>query len=97
LILNRSRWGTGLFAITGDTGSDKSTILDALCLALYGVHPRFATQHQDVLSDPGGSRSSVTDGGTILRRDAGNGYTAVEFIGQDDRRYRSRWEARRAK
>jgi exonuclease SbcC len=31
--------GTGLFAITGETGSGKSTILDALCLALYGRYP----------------------------------------------------------
>lgn len=30
----------GLFAITGPTGSGKSTILDALCLALYGQTPR---------------------------------------------------------
>ena len=30
-----------LFAITGDTGSGKSTILDAVCLALYNRAPRY--------------------------------------------------------
>lgn len=30
----------GIFAITGPTGSGKSTILDAVCLALYGRTPR---------------------------------------------------------
>ncbi len=30
----------GIFAITGPTGSGKSTILDAVCLALYGATPR---------------------------------------------------------
>lgn len=31
---------SGIFAITGDTGSGKSTILDCICLALYGLTPR---------------------------------------------------------
>lgn len=32
----------GIFAITGPTGAGKSTILDAVCLALYGSTPRLA-------------------------------------------------------
>ena len=31
---------SGIFAITGPTGAGKSTILDAICLALYGQTPR---------------------------------------------------------
>ena len=39
--LNNSRYlNDGIFAITGPTGSGKSTIFDAVCLALYGQTPR---------------------------------------------------------
>jgi DNA repair protein SbcC/Rad50 len=88
--------GTGLFAITGETGSGKSTILDALCLALYGRYPRFAENQQDSSPDPGG-KVKILDGSTILRRGAGKGYAEVDFVGQDNLRYRAHWEARRAR
>ncbi len=87
--------GTGLFAITGETGSGKSTILDALCLALYGRYPRFAEQQVDSSPDPGG-KMRILDGSTILRRGAGRGYAEADFMGQDGQRYRARWEARRS-
>lgn len=41
--------GSGLFAITGPTGSGKSTIFDAICLALYGRTPRLKNP-DDIMS-----------------------------------------------
>lgn len=43
--------GNGIFALTGPTGAGKSTILDAICLALYGITPRLGriTQSENEL------------------------------------------------
>jgi len=32
------------FALTGPTGSGKSTLIDGLCFALYGTVPRWGTE-----------------------------------------------------
>ncbi|HVA12955.1 MAG TPA: AAA family ATPase [Stellaceae bacterium] len=89
--------GSGLFAITGETGAGKSTILDALCLALYGEYPRVSVSRRENVPDPSGEAISIRDGRAILRRGAGGGYAEVDFIGHDGERYRVRWEANRAR
>ena len=52
--------GTGLFAITGDTGAGKSTILDAMCLALYGNYPRASIEKREKVADPSGELIEVS-------------------------------------
>ena len=45
----------GLFLITGRTGSGKSTILDAICFALYGTAPRYDGAQARLRSDHAGA------------------------------------------
>jgi exonuclease SbcC len=89
--------GAGLFAITGETGSGKSTILDALCLALYGQYPRVAVGRQENAPDPSGKDLSISDGRAILRRGAAAGFAEVDFLGHDGVGYRVRWAVARAR
>lgn len=90
----------GLFAITGQTGAGKSTILDALCLALYDEIPRlpsgqgFAVGHKD---EDEKLRVASNDVRSILRRGTGHAYAEVDFIGKDKQHYRARWEVSKAR
>lgn len=88
----------GLFAITGPTGAGKSTILDALCLALFDRMPRMP-KGDGVLLGPEGDPNAIrsTDVRAVLRRGAGAGWAEVDFVGADGESYRARWELRRAR
>jgi len=72
----------GLFAITGPTGAGKSTILDAICLALYGRTPRLKAI----------SKSS----NEIISRQTGECFAEVGFE-TDKGHYRCHWSQHRAR
>ncbi|MDN6307413.1 AAA family ATPase [Psychrobacter sp.] len=71
----------GIFAITGQTGAGKTTILDAICLALYSQTPR--------LGDITGSTNEIMTQGT--------GECSAEVIIEiNSKRYQCYWYQHRA-
>src|ERR1019366_6965905 len=72
---------SGIFAITGPTGSGKSTILDAICLALYDALPRLSSAESGIMVGKEGDNSEhlkYNDVRSILRHGAANASAEVD-------------------
>ena len=93
---------SNIFSIVGPTGSGKSTILDAICLALYGRAPRYPRTKgkrdkitiYGTASDEEKNRPAPTDCCNILTRGKKNGYSKLTFKANDGSVYRAEWSVR---
>ncbi|MFO0682814.1 MAG: AAA family ATPase [Sandaracinus sp.] len=87
----------GVFAIVGPTGAGKSSLLDALCLALFDTTPRLERTPRQRLDEDDASELTARDARTLVRRGARDAYAEVDFVGGDGRSYRARWSVERAR
>ena len=94
---------SNIFSIVGSTGSGKSTILDAICLALYNRAPRYPRkkgergQKIEVYGDPDDNeknRLAPTDCRNILTRGTKYGYSKLTFLANNGTVYRAEWSVK---
>jgi exonuclease SbcC len=88
----------GIFSITGPTGSGKSSLLDAMCLALFHKAPRLeGVSGQEAKVGSSFGEIGQDDIRNLIRRGAVTGFAETDFLGVDGEAYRARWGYRAGK
>ncbi len=94
-----------IFLICGETGAGKSTILDAITLALFNRAPRIEGMGRrrnigfDDDNDDGDREgiSRLSDTRQLVRRGAASASVSLSFTGNNGLPYRASWDVRRKK
>ncbi|WP_300729442.1 AAA family ATPase [uncultured Bacteroides sp.] len=86
-----------IFLICGETGSGKTSILDAVCLALYNDTPRMDQSSGEKYTDPNsqfissGEGNQISDNRQLMRRNTVEAWVELSFVGSDEIPYLARW------
>ena len=86
-----------VFLITGKTGAGKSTILDAICLALYADTPRLDTTKMQGDTLDGEKAVKIDDPRQLMRRNTGEASVTLTFIGSNGCSYEASWSVARVR